>query len=174
MRIVKGRGTNGTSTIDGIGDGEGKKINTGSKGVVFLFLRSGSGPLVHPLLLWLCHGLIDYRVHHEGIQCAFYLFALCQIVNRSISQKLFPSFLNEWIIPYLNAGLCEWCSFFWTLWKMLLHFIIFLNSLHLQLDAFLLLRAFFWGQKLGILGIQSISIYIYKMWECMMSCHVAL
>ena len=112
MRIVKGRGTNGTSTIDGIGDGEGKKINTGSKGVVFLFLRSGSSPLVHPLLLWLCHGQIDYRVHHEGIQCAFYFFALCQIVNRSISQKLFPSFLNEWIIPYLNAGLCEWCSFF--------------------------------------------------------------
>ncbi|KAL0004107.1 hypothetical protein SO802_011668 [Lithocarpus litseifolius] len=81
MRIVKGRGgQNGTSIIDG--DGEGKKINIGSKGVVFLFLRSGNGPsrvnsqvlqkpiwvvLVHLLLLWVCHGLIDYRVHHEGI-----------------------------------------------------------------------------------------------------------
>uniref|UniRef100_A0A7N2LBD1 Uncharacterized protein n=1 Tax=Quercus lobata TaxID=97700 RepID=A0A7N2LBD1_QUELO len=79
MRIVKGRGgQNGTSIIDG--DGERKKINIGSKGVVFLFLRSGNGPsrvnsqvlqkpiwvvLVHLLLLWVCHGLIDYRVHHE-------------------------------------------------------------------------------------------------------------
>ena len=43
MRIVKGRvGQNGTSIIDG--DGEEKKINIRSKGVVFLFLRSGNGP----------------------------------------------------------------------------------------------------------------------------------
>ena len=43
MRIVKGRGgENGTSIIDG--DGEGKKINIRSKVVVFLFLRSINGP----------------------------------------------------------------------------------------------------------------------------------
>ena len=113
MRIVKGRGgQNGTSIIDG--DGERKKINIGSKGVVFLFLRSGNGPsrvnsqvlqkpiwvvLVHLLLLWVCHGLIDYRVHHEGIQCALYFFFLHFVklpmdsFLKSFFSQLFPFLL---------------------------------------------------------------------------------
>jgi len=62
-----------------------------------------------------------------NVLCTF--FSLCQIANGFISQKLFLSafsfssfliffaefssfLINEWLIPYLNANLCEWYSFF--------------------------------------------------------------
>ena len=62
-----------------------------------------------------------------NVLCTF--FALCQIANGFISQKLFLSafffffemlsafsfssfLINEWLIPYLHSNLCEWYSFF--------------------------------------------------------------